>query len=169
MRSQSGDSFPVKLLADAPHAHHRGRAHHKTAMRSRLARGWERVLPRCYISSGFDAPRVSRHNEADAADDEAQAAHSPSQGISNLVVPFHVPKTVTTFCASERRVSARRRLTSAWQFVRPRARGSHLATQGRDTSRSDEPNKAARAQGGAELSVTRAFQIFGYRIMFLKQ
>ena len=80
MRSQSGDSFRVKLLADAPRAHHRGRAHHKTAMRSRLARGWERVLPRCYISSGFDAPRVSRHNEADEADDEAQAAHSPSRG-----------------------------------------------------------------------------------------
>ena len=80
MRSQSGDSFRVKLLADAPHAHHRGRAHHKTAMRSRLARGWERVLPRCYISSGFDAPRVSRHNKADEADDKAQAAHSPSQG-----------------------------------------------------------------------------------------
>ena len=37
--------------------------------------------------------------------------------ISNFGVPNHVPKRVTTVCASERRVSARRRLTSAWQFV----------------------------------------------------
>ena len=37
--------------------------------------------------------------------------------ISNFGVPNHVPKRVTTVCASERRVSARRRLSSAWQFV----------------------------------------------------
>ena len=72
--------------------------------------------------------------------------------ISNFGVPNHVPKRVTTVCASERRVSARRRLTSAWQCVWPRAKGSHLATQGRNA-----------------LSVTRVFQILGYRNVFLKR
>jgi hypothetical protein len=86
------------------------------------------------------------------------------QGILNFWVPNHVPKTVTTVCASERRV-----LTSAWQVVWPRARGSHFATQGRDASRSDEPTKAVRAQGGVALSVTRAFHNFGYRNVFPKR
>ena len=117
MRPQGGDSFRVKLLTDAPHAHYRGRAHHETVVRSRLARGWERFLSCCYKSSGFDVPRVGCHNEADEADDEAQVAHSPSQGYFKFWGTESFPKKVTTVCASERRVSARRRLSSAWQFV----------------------------------------------------
>ena len=117
MRPQGGDSFRVKLLTDAPHAHYRGRAHHETVVRSRLARGWERFLSCCYKSSGFDVPRVGCHNEADEADDEAQVAHSPSQGYFKFWGTESFPKRVTTVCASERRVSARRRLSSAWQFV----------------------------------------------------
>ena len=90
-------------------------------------------------------------------------------GISNLGVPNHVPKAVTSVCASERRVSARRRLTSAWQVVWPRARGSHFATQGCDASRSDGPTNAVRAQGGVALSVTGVFQKLGYRNVFPKR
>ena len=54
---------------------------------------------------------------------------------------------------------ARRRAQNAstsWlelQLVWPRANGSHLATQGHDASRSDEPNKAVRAQDGVALYV----------------
>ena len=90
-------------------------------------------------------------------------------GSSNFRAPKHVPKTVTIVCASERRVSARQRLTSAWHFVGTRAKGSHSAAHGRDASRRDDSNKAARAQDGLALSVTRVFQIFEYRNMFLKR
>ena len=67
------------------------------------------------------------------------------KSISNFWVPNHVPKAVTIVCALGRRVSARRRLTSAWQFVGPRDKNSHSAAQGRDALRRDRSNKAARA------------------------
>ena len=91
------------------------------------------------------------------------------KGISNFGVPKRVPKTVTTVCASESRVSRRRRLTSARQFVWPRAQGSRLATQCRDASRSDEPSKAVRAQGSVAFSVARVFHNFGHRNVFPKR
>ena len=136
----------------------------------KFARGWESFASDLVlIFCGFELPRASCNNEADEAVIGASVAHSPSQGYFKLWVLKHVPTTVTSVCASERRVSARRRLTTAWQFAGARAKGSHSAAHGRDASRRDESNKAARAQEGLTLAVIRVAQILEYRNMFLKR
>ena len=120
----------------------------------------------CHVvtNPGFDVPRVGCHNEADEADDEAQVAHSPSQGYFKFWgAESCSQKGDHCLCIG----TPRERAPTAKICLAIRVR--HLATQGRETSRSDGPNKAVRAQGGAALPVTRVFQTFGYRIMFLKR
>ena len=89
---------------------------------------------------------ASQRDESNKAARAAETLHFPSQGnFIILGVSKHVPKTVTTAGAAEPSVSARRRLKSARQFVGSCAKGLHSAAQGRDASRRDESNKAARA------------------------
>ena len=126
----------------------------------------------CAKGSQYSA---AQRRDASRRDESNKAARAPETWALSVTRVFQILGHRVMFlkrwpvCASERRVSARRRLSYAWQFVWPRTKGSHLATQGRDASQSDEPNKAVRAQGGVALSVTRVFRIFGHRIMFLKR
>ena len=79
-----------------------------------------------------------------------------------LDTPTHVAKkrggVLVTILGWESNCAKRRaqNASTSWlelQLVWPRANGSHLATQGHDASRSDEPNKAVRAQDGVALYV----------------
>ena len=79
-----------------------------------------------------------------------------------LDTPTHVAKqrggVLVTILGWEPNCARRRaqNASTSWlelQLVWPRANGSHLAKQGHDASRSDEPNKALRAQDGVALYV----------------
>ena len=140
-----------------------------------IARRRRKSARQCAGSCAKGSHSAAQRRDASRRDESNKAARAPETWALSDTRVFQILGHRVMFlkrwpvCASERRVSARRRLTSAWQFVRPRAKGSHLAAQGRDASWSDEPNKAVRAQDGVAVSVTRIFQIFGYRIMFLKR
>ena len=140
-----------------------------------IARRRRKSARQCAGSCAKGSHSAAQRRDASRRDESNKAARAPETWALSVTRAFQILGHRVMFlkrwpvCASERRVSARRRLSYAWQFVWPRTKGSHLATQGRDASQSDEPNKAVRAPGGVALSVTRVFRIFGHRIMFLKR
>ena len=154
-------------------------------MRSWFARGWEsRASDLVLIPSGSAPPHASCNNEADEAAIGASVAHSPPQGYFKFLCTETCSQKRLPLCAHQAAAGARvdgehlrgnslgcapRVHTQLQMTATHRGVTSRTKQRVRDASRLDEQSKAARAQEGVALSVTQAFQFFGYRIMFLKR